>query len=110
MKQYTSGVISLLAIITGSWCISRMIPYGLAGDTAMAILWFVLMMCAVVAGCVAGVAYYYFRSRVIADEETAGMRIAVQTLARSAEKPASTPNAGLPADITHSSTPQKQSN
>ena len=102
-KQYISGFASVLAVAAISTCIGQMIPYGLAGETSKVMFWFALMMCAVVIGCVAATAYYYFRSRMIADQGLTRMRIEDNVLAGSASKPASESN------ITTAAKPEKRS-
>lgn len=84
-KQYISGLASVLAVVAISSCIGQMIPYGLAGETGKVMFWFALMMGAVAVGCVTAIAYYYYRSRMIADQGLTRMRAEVNALAGFAE-------------------------
>lgn len=63
MRRRLPGIVTVLAVVTASYCVYRMIPYGLAGDSGKVRFWFTIMMSVIVIGLVFGVMYSYFGAR-----------------------------------------------
>lgn len=86
-KQYLFGLICVFAVVVISFCILRMIPFGLAGEIDKVKYYFVILIVAVLVGLPAGVFYYYFQGRVVhEDKDMERMRIEADILAHMGEK------------------------
>jgi hypothetical protein len=85
-KQRISGIACVFGAFFMVFCISRMIPYGLAGESHKAQMYFLLMIVAFAFCLTFGLAYYYYRSNANGDNELERMRIEVDALSHLAQK------------------------
>ena len=81
-KQRLSGAVCVICAGAMVFFISRMIPYGLAGNTGKVKLYFAGVMVALVISLPSGVAYYYYRGNSKKDEDLERMRTEVAVLGR----------------------------
>lgn len=86
-KQRTSGTICLLGTGLAVFCISKMIPYGLAGDSGKVKLWFVPAILLLAVSIASGVAYYFYGNRT-KDKNIERLHTEADILARAGHKPA----------------------
>ncbi len=94
-KQRIAGAISVFGAVGILFCISRMIPYGLGGDTGKVKLWFVLAIGALIISLPFAVAYYYYRAKASSGADIENQRIVMNILSRTGQKSAEPKSAFL---------------
>lgn len=96
-RQRITGSVCAFGAAAAAYCISRMIPYGLAGNAGKVKQWFILAIIAIAVSLPCGVAYYYYRSRTKEAVDLERTRVEVDILSRAAQRPAAEPPQSNPA-------------